>query len=76
MWLDASMTSPYKLYQYFVQTDDRDVERYLRLFTFLPLAEIECIVFEHEQAKEARKAQTVLAEHVRCLEIFAVVFAP
>lgn len=40
IWLDSSMTSPYHYYQYWVNTDDRDVERFLSLFTFLPMEEI------------------------------------
>ena len=43
IWLDASMTSPYDYYQYWVNTHDRDVERFLSLFTFLPMDEIRCV---------------------------------
>jgi tyrosyl-tRNA synthetase len=43
VWLDASMTSPYQYYQYWVNTDDRDVERFLSLFTFLPIEEIRAV---------------------------------
>ena len=35
IWLDPARTSPYKFYQFWLNTDDRDVERYLKLFTFL-----------------------------------------
>jgi tyrosyl-tRNA synthetase len=45
IWLDASMTSPYQYYQYWVNTDDRDVERFLSLFTFLPMEEIRSVQF-------------------------------
>jgi len=45
IWLDASMTSPYQYYQYWVNTDDRDVERFLSLFTFLPTEEIRSVQF-------------------------------
>jgi tyrosyl-tRNA synthetase len=41
VWIDGDMLSPYDYYQYWVNCDDRDVERFLKLFTFLPLAEIE-----------------------------------
>ena len=37
VWLDPERTSPYHFYQFWLNTDDRDVERYLKLFTFLPL---------------------------------------
>jgi len=40
VWLDADMLSPYEFYQYWINCDDRDVERFLKLFTFLPLDEI------------------------------------
>jgi tyrosyl-tRNA synthetase len=41
IWIDGDMLSPYDYYQYWVNCDDRDVERFLKLFTFLPLDEIE-----------------------------------
>jgi tyrosyl-tRNA synthetase len=40
LYLDSNLTTPYQLYQYFINVDDRDVAHYLRLFTFLPLGEI------------------------------------
>ena len=40
LWLDPDRTSPYEFYQYWVNVDDRDVERFLGLFTFLPMAEV------------------------------------
>jgi tyrosyl-tRNA synthetase len=40
VWLEASRTSPYDFYQYWVNTDDRDVERFLGFFTFLPMDEV------------------------------------
>jgi tyrosyl-tRNA synthetase len=40
VWLDAEMTSPYEYYQYWINTEDADVARFLALFTFLPMAEI------------------------------------
>lgn len=40
VWLDPEKTSPYEYYQYWINTDDRDVERFLALFTFLPIGEI------------------------------------
>ncbi|MCU0574765.1 MAG: tyrosine--tRNA ligase [Syntrophobacteraceae bacterium] len=41
VWLGADKTSPYEFYQYWINTDDRDVHRFLKLYTFLPLGEIE-----------------------------------
>jgi tyrosyl-tRNA synthetase len=40
VWLDKKLTSPYHYYQYWINTDDRDVERFLALFTFLPMKEV------------------------------------
>ena len=65
VWLNKQLTSPYQLYQYFLQTDDRDVGRYLRLFTFLPLQQIDHALQQHDLAKENRTAQALLAANVR-----------
>ena len=43
VWLDAERTSPYDYFQYWINTDDRDVERFLALFTFLPMDEIRAV---------------------------------
>jgi len=61
VWLDSERTSPYHFYQYWINVDDRDVERYLKLFTFLDLGEIEAICEKHEQAPERREGQRALA---------------
>lgn len=71
VWLDAEMTSPYQFYQYWLQTPDADVARFLKLFTFLPLAEIAEIAAAHQQAPEKRSGQRRLAE-----EVTAVVHGP
>lgn len=63
VWLDAAKTSPYHLYQYFVNTADADVARLLRLFTFMPLSEIESLMSEHMTAPEQFAAQKTLAAH-------------
>lgn len=64
VWLDAEMTSPYQFYQYWIQTPDNDIARYLKLFTFLPLVEIQGIVAMHTEAPEKRYGQRRLAEEV------------
>jgi tyrosyl-tRNA synthetase len=43
IWLDPNLTSPYEYYQYWINTDDADVDRFLKLFTFLPLEEISAV---------------------------------
>jgi len=64
VWLDAERTSPYQFYQYWVRTDDADVERFMKLFTFLELTRIGEIVAEHSAEPHRRSAQKVLAEQV------------
>jgi tyrosyl-tRNA synthetase len=63
VWLDADRTSPYQLYQYWIRSDDGDVEKFLKLFTFLTLDEIAAIMSEHTETPERRVAQKALAEH-------------
>lgn len=59
IWLDAERTSPYEYYQYWVNTDDRDVKRFLCLFTFLPIEEIQAV--EKLKDAELNSAKAVLA---------------
>ncbi len=61
LWLDAKRTSPYAMYQYWLQTADADVVRYLKLFTFLEQPRIEELAREAEAQPEKREAQRVLA---------------
>ncbi|XP_037093566.1 tyrosine--tRNA ligase, mitochondrial-like [Pollicipes pollicipes] len=67
VWLDAERTSPFDLYQYWVRRGDGDVERLLRLFTFLPPADIDQIMTRHRASPESRLAQKKLAESVTML---------
>jgi tyrosyl-tRNA synthetase len=64
VWLDAGKTTPYQFYQFWINTDDRDVERYLKLFTFLPLEEISAIMAEQAREPGKRPAQRLLARDV------------
>jgi tyrosyl-tRNA synthetase len=64
VWLDAARTSPYKFYQYWINVDDRDVGKYLRLFTLMTRAEIESLDKLVESAPEKREAQQALARDV------------
>ena len=61
VWLDPRRTSPYQFYQFWMQTEDSDVERYLKIFTFEPLEKIAEVCREHAQQPEKRLAQKVLA---------------
>ncbi len=64
IWLDASLTSPYRFYQYWVDADDRDVGVYLRWFTLFERGRIEELEAEHAAAPERRIAQRALARDV------------
>lgn len=59
VWLDAGRTSPYDFYQYWINTDDRDVRRFLALFTFLPMDEVERL--GAAQGAELNASKEVLA---------------
>jgi tyrosyl-tRNA synthetase len=61
VWLDPARTSPYKFYQYWINVDDRDAGKYLRLFTLMPRAEIEALDKLLALAPEKREAQHALA---------------
>ena len=67
LFLDRKKTTPYAIYQYFVNSHDDDVERYLKLLTLLPLSEIESVLTEHQQSPELRIAQKKLAYEVVCI---------
>lgn len=64
IWLDETKTSPYGVYQYFINTLDADIERYLKLFSFLSDEEISDIVQKHSQSPENRYGQKTLAKIV------------
>lgn len=64
VWLDAKRTSPYKFYQFFVNTEDAMVVPYLKKFTFLSRARIEELASRHEAAPGAREAHKTLAREV------------
>ncbi len=64
IWLDKSKTSPYEIYQYFINTDDKDVERYLKMLTLMEIEDIEKIVKSHMKNPEVREAQKLLSYKV------------
>lgn len=63
-WLDANMTHPYAIYQYFLNTADNDVIHYLKVFTFLTREEIERLAEQVQVNPGAREAQKALATEV------------
>ena len=67
VWLSADRTLPYEFHQYWMRTDDRDVERFLLQMTLLPVDRVAEVMAEHVQAPELRSAQRVLADEVTAL---------
>ena len=64
VWLDPVKTSPYKFYQFWINTADADVYRFLKFFTFMSIEEINALEVEDQQSGKAPRAQYVLAEEV------------
>ena len=64
VWLDPDKTSPYKFYQFWINTDDRDVINYLKYFTFLDEATINDLAAKHEADPGAREAHRALAREM------------
>ncbi|GAB3826179.1 tyrosine--tRNA ligase [Hymenobacter jeollabukensis] len=64
VWLDASMTSPYEFYQFFLRAEDADAPRLIRVFTLLSQEEIEALEAEHEPVPNRRILQKALAKDV------------
>ena len=64
VWLDADKTSPYKFYQYWINSSDEDVKNYIRIFTLKTKEEIESLEKEHDEAPHLRILQKALAEDI------------
>ena len=64
IWLDSLRTSPYKFYQYWLNTSDIDAEKYIKIFTFLSKEEIEILAEKHKEAPHLRFLQKRLAEEI------------
>ena len=64
VWLDSKRTSPYKFYQYWLNTSDEDAVKYIKIFTFLDRKTIESLVTEHAEAPHLRLVQKRLAKEV------------
>lgn len=67
VWLSADKTSPYKFYQFWLNTSDVDAEKYIKIFTFLDKATIDSLIAEHAEAPHLRVLQKRLAEEVMLL---------
>ena len=66
IWLDAEKTSPYKFYQFWLNTSDADAGKYIRTFSLLSKEEIEGLEAEHAEAPHLRVLQKALAEDITC----------
>ncbi len=64
VWLDAKRTSPYKFYQYWLNSSDEDAEKYIKIFTFLDKDTVEALVAEHREAPHLRLLQKKIGEEV------------
>ena len=64
VWLDPNRTSPYKFYQYWLNTSDEDAEKYIKIFTFLDQPTIVSLIKNHQEAPHQRLLQKTLAEEV------------
>lgn len=64
VWLDANRTSPYKFYQYWLNSSDEDAEKYIKIFTFLTEQEIKGLIEAHKEAPHLRVLQKRLAEEI------------
>ncbi len=67
IWLSADRTKPFDFYQFWLRTEDADVAKHLGYFTFLPMAEIQTLLVEHQAAPEKRLAQKRLAAEMTTL---------
>lgn len=67
IWLSADKTSPYKFYQFWLNTSDVDAEKYIKIFTFLDKATVDGLIAEHTEAPHLRLLQKRLAEEVMLL---------
>ncbi len=64
VWLDANRTSPYKFYQYWLNSSDEDAQKYIKIFTFLTEVEVEELVKAHQEAPHLRILQKRLAKEI------------
>ena len=64
VWLDPERTSPYKFFQFWLNTSDEDAERYIKIFTLLPKDEIAILIEQHKEAPHVRILQKKLAEEI------------
>jgi len=64
VWLDKTKTSPYKFYQFWLNSSDKDAKNYIKIFTLLSQTEIEKLIAEHDESPHLRVLQKAIAEEV------------
>lgn len=64
VWLDKKLTSPYKFYQYWLNSSDEDAENYIKIFTLKTREEIDALIAEHKEAPHQRKLQQELGKDI------------
>ena len=64
IWLDRAKTSPYKFYQYWLNSSDEDSANYIKIFTFAAKDFIDNLITEHNEAPHERKLQKFIAEEI------------
>ena len=67
VWLDPRYTSPYKLYQFWLNVSDEDAERYIKIFTMLDKETIDSLIAAHREAPHLRELQKRLAKEITCM---------
>ena len=67
VWLDPEKTSPYKFYQYWLNSSDEDAVKYIKIFTLLPKEEIDELIIKHQEEPHLRQLQKRLAKEITVL---------
>lgn len=66
VWLDPKKTSPYQFYQFWLNASDDDAKTWIKIFTLLPVSEIDALIKTHDEAPHLRNLQKKLAEELTC----------
>ena len=67
IWLDKTKTSPYKFFQYWINTSDEDAKNFIKVFTFLPQSTINNLISEHDKDPGKRILQKTLTKEITCM---------
>lgn len=67
IWLDKTKTSPYKFFQYWINTSDEDAKNFIKVFTFLPQSTINDLISEHDKDPGKRILQKTLTKEITCM---------